>query len=64
MPSEYETLFDSDSSKMMKVLGDASAKNIKDWANQREGIHFSNGKLHVDDTDIAKEMSEFKIYSI
>ena len=63
MPSEYETLFDSDSSKMMKVLGDASAKNIKEWANQREGIHFSNGKLDVDDTDIAKEMSEFKIYS-
>ena len=63
MPSEYETLFDSDSSKMMKVLGDASAKDIKDWANQREGIHYSNGKLRVDDTDIAKEMSEFKIYS-
>ena len=63
MPSEYETLFDSDSKKMMKVLGHASTKDLQNWANQREGISFSNGKLHVDPTDIAKEMSQFKIYS-
>jgi hypothetical protein len=63
MPSEYETLFDSDSSKMLKVLSKASDKDVKNWANQREGISFSNGKLHIDETEIAKEMSEFKIYS-
>ena len=63
MASDYETLFDSDSKKMMKVLGHASTKDLKNWANQREGISFSDGKLHVDPTDIAKEMSEFKIYS-
>lgn len=63
MPSEYETLFDSDSSKMLKVLSKASDKDVKNWANQREGISFSNGKLHIDETEITKEMSEFKIYS-
>jgi len=63
MASDYETLFDSDSKKMMKVLGHASTKDLQNWANQREGISFSDGKLHVDPTDIAKEMSEFKIYS-
>ena len=63
MPSEYETLFDSDSTKMMKILGHASTQDVKEWANQREGISYSQGKLHVDPTDIAKEMSQFKIYS-
>jgi len=63
MPSEYETLFDSDASKMMKILGHASTKDLKNWANQREGISFRDGELHVDPTDIAKEMSQFKIYS-